>query len=120
MKILVVDDEKDITHIVKIALELEGFTALTASGGKEAIELAISENPNLILLDIMMPEMNGWDVFNNLKKNRKTENILVVMLTAKVLKEDLEKGKELGVSGYITKPFDPVELVEKVRTIINS
>jgi DNA-binding response OmpR family regulator len=119
MKVLVVDDEKDIAHIVKTTLELEGITTITASNGREAIELAVKENPDLILLDVMMPEMNGWDVFRHLKKNMKTKNIRICMLSAKALIEDLEMGKRLGVSDYITKPFEPSELVEKVKKIID-
>ncbi len=114
--ILVVDDEKDIVDLLKYNLEKEGFAVLTAPNGKKALEQA-AKKPDLILLDVMMPEMNGYDVVKELKKNKKTESIPVVFLTAKGSETDEIVGLELGADDYIVKPISVGKILARLRTI---
>ena len=115
--ILVVDDERDIVDLVKYNLQKEGFSVLTARNGKEALDLA-QLLPNLILLDIMMPEHDGIDVLKRLKKNEKTSNIPVIFLTAKGTDIDEVLGLELGADDYIVKPISIPKLIARVRNIL--
>ena len=117
-KILAVDDETDVLVIIKHALEGEGYAVVTASNGVDALAVAEEEIPDLILLDVMMPRMDGFEVLDNLRKNEKTLDIPVVMLTGVV--ETLKKKEALdkGITYYITKPFDYQMLVSKVKMAI--
>jgi two-component system alkaline phosphatase synthesis response regulator PhoP len=114
MKILVVDDEENIRKLVKYNLILDGFEVVLAVDGKDGLEKAVSEKPDLILLDIMMPEIDGLEVCSRLKKNPDTRDIPIFMLSAKGQMQDLEDAYEIGADNYITKPFD----VEKLSEII--
>lgn len=114
-KILVVDDDKNVLLLVRVNLELEGYEILEALDGEEALKVVREEEPDLILLDIMMPKIDGWEVLERLTKESKTSRIPVVMLTAKTQESDQIKGWEKGVVDYITKPFNPVSLAEVVR-----
>jgi two-component system, OmpR family, alkaline phosphatase synthesis response regulator PhoP len=118
-KILVVDDEKDIVDILKYNLEKESeFIVITAFDGKEAIDKAISEKPNLIILDIMMPELNGFDVCKKLKTYAETSKIPVIFLTAKENEIDEIIGLELGADDYIQKPISPRKVIARVKSVI--
>lgn len=118
-KILVVDDEKDIVDILKYNLEKENeFTVITASDGKEAIDKAVYEKPNLILLDIMMPELNGFEVCKRLKTYPETTKIPVIFLTAKENEIDEIIGLELGADDYIQKPISPRKVIARVKSVI--
>lgn len=114
-KILVVDDEKKIVDIVKAYLEKEGFQVVVAYDGISALELAKSQSPDLIVLDLMLPEISGWDVCRQLRKNSDTP---IIMLTARDEVPDRIVGLELGADDYITKPFSPNELVSRVRAVL--
>ena len=114
MKVLIVDDETAIVDLIKINLELEGFEAIGCYSGSEAVKLAPSFGPDLILLDIMLPDMSGFEVCKSLQ----SLNIPVIMLTAKNDIKDKLYGLELGADDYITKPFDSRELVARIRTIL--
>lgn len=117
-KILVVDDEKDIVDIIKYNLERENeFEVLTASNGKQTLEIAESL-PDLILLDIMMPELNGFEVCKQLKSNPHTANIPVIFLTAKENEIDEILGLELGADDYITKPISPRKVIARIKSVI--
>lgn len=117
-KILVVDDEPDINTIAKIALESFGkFNVETCSSGLEALKKAEWFEPNLILLDVMMPFMDGEETLRKLKRNPKTEDIPVIFVTAKIFNRDISKYKQLGALDVIPKPFDPVVLPKQVRAI---
>jgi two-component system phosphate regulon response regulator PhoB len=116
-KILVVDDEEDILNLLSYNLEKAGFLVVTAEDGPEALELAVKECPDLILLDIMLPNMEGTEVLKRLKAEGATEGVPVIMLTAKGEEIDRIVGFELGVDDYITKPFSPRELILRVRAI---
>ncbi|HIE53018.1 MAG TPA: response regulator [Armatimonadetes bacterium] len=110
-KILVVDDEEHVVAAIKTNLEVEGYRVLPAYSGQEALELVGREKPDLIVLDVMMPEMDGWEVLDRLKAQEQTAEIPVVMLTALSQDEDIIRGWEGGAHAYLTKPFDPAKLV---------
>ncbi|MGD0566651.1 MAG: response regulator [Candidatus Goldiibacteriota bacterium] len=118
-RILVVDDEPDIVKIVKIAMELANYEIIEAYSGEECLEkLAKGPLPNLVLLDIMMPGMSGYETCGKIRENKALNNIKVVMLTAKGQKGDAEEGLKVGADDYIIKPFDPYELIEQVKEIL--
>ena len=118
MKILVVDDEKDITALVAYHLEREGFRVLQAYDGLQALELVKRERPNLLILDLMLPAMSGLDVCRRLRKEPETARLPILMLTAKAEETDKVLGLELGADDYLTKPFGPRELVARVKALI--
>jgi len=114
-KILVVDDEKKIVEILKGYLEREGYQVITAYDGRSALELAWSNAPNLIVLDLMLPEVSGWDVCREL---RRKSDVPIIMLTARDDTTDKIIGLELGADDYVTKPFDPKEVISRVRAVL--
>jgi DNA-binding response OmpR family regulator len=117
-KVLVVDDEPSIVRLIQVKLVKEGFEVLTAFNGEEALEKARSEKPDLILLDVMMPKMSGHTVCAELKKDTVLKTIPVIMLTAVGEFEQQLKGLQLGAAEYLTKPFNPKQLVELVRYLL--
>ncbi len=114
-KILIVDDDKNITELIRLYFEKEGFQTITAHNGKVALEKFNFENPSLVVLDIMMPEMDGWQVC---KEIRRTSNAPIIMLTAKGDTFDKVLGLELGADDYMVKPFDTKELVARVKAVL--
>ncbi len=114
-RVLIVDDEPDVVASIRFALESEGIECLEAENGPAALKLAIREHPDLILLDIMMPDMNGFEVAKLLKFNEEYRGIIIVMLTARTQFEDIAVGVETGADEYITKPFDMDFLVREVK-----
>lgn len=116
-RILVADDDPVILRLLEVNLGLEGFEVETAAGGEEALAQAKEDPPALILLDVMMPGMNGWDVARSLKGDRHTAAVPVILLSARAQDEDRRRGEELGVEAYITKPFDPAELAALIRRL---
>lgn len=114
-KILVVEDNSDIRENTAEILSLAGYKTFTAENGKVAVEMAIREQPHLIVCDIMMPELDGYGVLHLLKKNTATENIPFIFLTAKTERTDFRKGMEMGADDYITKPFDDLELLRAIE-----
>ena len=119
-KILVVDDERHIVRLVEVNLQRAGYDVLTAYDGVEALEKVASETPDMIVLDVMMPRMDGFEVLQNLQANPATADIPVIMLTAKAQDADIFKGWQSGVSSYLTKPFNPRELLTFVERIFQS
>ncbi len=117
-KILIIDDDRDILQFVRMNLELEGLIVTTAEGGQAGLDAAKSAPPDLVLLDIMMPEMDGLTVLRRLRTSPPTMNVPVILLTAKALAEDRLAGLELGADDYITKPFDLDELIARVKTVL--
>ncbi len=113
--ILIVDDEKRLVSLVQSYLVQEGYRVVTAYNGKDALPLAQSEKPDLIILDIMMPEMNGYDF---MRAHRAESYTPIIMLTAKVEDDDKIIGLELGADDYVTKPFKPRELMARVRNVL--
>ena len=117
-KILIVDDEDDMLEILKDNLELMNFDVVTASNGKEAILKARETVPDLILLDIMMPEMDGHTTARRVKSNVLTKSIPIIMITAKGEMEDIIRAGEAGVDDYVLKPYDPLILKEKILKVL--
>lgn len=114
-KILVVDDEHKIVEIIKAYLEKDGYQVITAYDGKSAINTASAQNPDLVILDLMLPEISGWDVCRSI---RKKSEVPVIMLTARDEVTDKIVGLEMGADDYVTKPFDPKELISRVRAVL--
>jgi two-component system alkaline phosphatase synthesis response regulator PhoP len=119
-RILAVDDEKHILRLVQINLEKAGYDVFTASNGREAIEAVREHNPDLIVMDVMMPEMDGIEALKILKSDDATSSIPVVMLTAKAQDADVFQGWQSGADLYLTKPFNPMELLTFVKRILDA
>ena len=113
--ILVADDDPVIVRLLQVNFKLDGYDVETASHGEEALRKAVELRPALILLDVMMPGVDGWEVARRLKEDEATQDIPVLFLSARAQEEDRRRGMELGVREYVTKPFDPGELVELVQ-----
>jgi len=118
-KILVVDDEVDLVETLRFPLEMEGFNVLVSYNGEDALTQARKENPDLILLDLMLPKLDGYKVCRLLKFDERYKHIPILMLTAKTQEKDKLLGKETGANEYITKPFDIDELMKKVKAYLN-
>ncbi|MBN1595889.1 response regulator [candidate division FCPU426 bacterium] len=119
-KILVVDDEPAISRLVKMSLAVDGYDVRTANSGFEAMEEIESWKPELVVLDIMMPGMNGYEVCFEVKSKPQTKGIKIVFLSARGNPGDAQQGLSLGADDYLMKPFDPDELLEKIRGIIGA
>jgi CheY-like chemotaxis protein len=119
-RILVVDDEEHIREIAIATLELTcGWETLSAACGREAVDIATRERPDAVLLDVMMPDMDGPTAFLLLRANARTSDIPVIFLTAKVQTADRQRYMSLGVSGVIAKPFDPMHLGQEIATLLD-
>jgi len=116
--ILVVDDEPGIVEIVQVNLEAEGYNVITAHDGVEGLEAVRAERPDLVILDVMMPRMSGWEVLRHVEADLDTAGLPVIMLTIKAGDMDVVRGLEQGAVEYITKPFDPVDLAQRVRFVL--
>lgn len=119
-KILVVDDERHIVRLVEVNLTRAGYDVVSAYDGVEALEKVAEDIPDMIVLDVMMPRMDGFEVLKNLQADPKYKDIPVIMLTAKAQDADIFKGWQSGVSSYLTKPFNPKELLVFVQRIFQS
>lgn len=117
-RIIVADDEKDIVELVSFNLEQEGYTVFRAFDGRRALEMVKAERPALVVLDLMMPEMNGMEVCRMIRANADTVDLPVIMLTAKSDPLDKILGLEIGADDYITKPFHVRELIARVRSVL--
>lgn len=116
--ILIIEDEQDIIELLTYNLEQEGYSISFATSGEEAFSLVHQKNPDLILLDLMLPGVDGLDVCRNLKQNEMTRNIPIIMLTAKSEDSDIITGLEMGADDYIPKPFSPKVLIARVRSVL--
>ncbi|MDR3688495.1 MAG: response regulator [Fimbriimonas sp.] len=117
LKVLVCDDERHIVRLIQVNLERQGYNVVTAFDGKEGLEKIRSEKPNLVVLDVMMPYMDGFEVLKTIRREPETENLPVIMLTAKAQDKDVFEGYHYGADMYLTKPFNPMELVTFVKRI---
>ena len=117
-KILVVDDEEHIVMILKDSLEFSGFQVVTAYDGVDALQRVEEDRPDLIVLDIGMPKLDGWEVCRRLKSDEKTKAIPIIILTAYAQTSDQRKGAQLGADRFITKPCDLTYLVEEINTLL--
>lgn len=119
-KILVCDDERPIVRLIQVNLERQGYQVVTAFDGKEGLEKIRSEKPNLVVLDVMMPYMDGFEVLKNIRREPETEHLPVIMLTAKAQDKDVFEGYHYGADMYLTKPFNPMELISFVKRITSN
>ncbi|MDD5748182.1 MAG: response regulator [Actinomycetota bacterium] len=115
IRVLIIDDDPGIIKVISLILETRGFETTEAKDGISGIEIAKRENPDVILLDIMMPELDGYEVIKRLKRDPDTWSIPVVFVTAKTTTEAMEMGTSLGASGYLTKPFHPEDLIAMIK-----
>jgi two-component system, OmpR family, alkaline phosphatase synthesis response regulator PhoP len=120
-RVLVVDDDRVIQQLLEVNLQLEGYDVVaTASDGSEALEKISDLKPDLVILDIMMPKMDGLEVCRRLRQDPETAKIPVILLSARAQDLDIREGLDIGASAYLTKPFDPVELLEVVGRLLPS
>jgi len=117
-KILIIEDEKDIVKMLDYNLKKEGFRTLSVHDGEDALDLASKEHPDLVILDLMLPGMDGLEVCKAFKKESKTASIPIIMLTAKSQESDKVIGLELGADDYVTKPFSPRELIARIKAVL--
>jgi two-component system alkaline phosphatase synthesis response regulator PhoP len=117
-KILVVDDEPDVASLLTLMLKSQGYDVIVARDGQEALEKARSQNPDLILLDVMLPKMDGYKVARMLKFDENFSHIPIILLTAKIQEKDRQTGLEMGANDYVTKPFDTASLLSKVKAML--
>ncbi|MBC7246266.1 MAG: response regulator [Actinobacteria bacterium] len=119
-RVLVVDDDPMVTRLVRINLELEHFEVEEAWDGKTAMRMMRENPPDLLVLDIMMPQMDGWEILKMIREDERLKELPVVVLTAKVQDEDIARGWRMGADGYIVKPFNPVILGEELRKVLEA
>jgi CheY-like chemotaxis protein len=120
LRALVVDDSAVIRELIAVNLQLEGLEVATAGDGESAIELARSTRPDVITLDVMMPRMTGFEVVERLRADPETAGIPLVMVTGRAQAVDVARGEEVGADAYLTKPFEPAELIEVVTRLAKS
>ena len=117
-RILVVDDDRVIQQLLKVNLELEGYAVEVADDGEEALAQFELFRPDLVVLDIMMPRLDGWEVCRRLKSDTDSARVPIVLLSARAQEADVQRGTELGVAAYVTKPFDPISLLDLIADLI--
>ena len=116
-RVLVVDDDDVIRQLITVNLELEGFEVTTAVDGQDCLDKVKDVDPVVITLDVMMPRLDGWEAASRLRADPETADIKVVLLSARAQEADLQRGDRIGVDAYLTKPFDPDELIATVRRL---
>ncbi|MGH8868929.1 MAG: response regulator [Actinomycetes bacterium] len=116
-RVLVVDDSDVIRQLIQVNLELEGFEVITACDGQECLDVIDEVRPDVVTLDVVMPRLDGWRTATRLRDGDATAGVKIVMVTACAQESDLRRGREVGVDAYLTKPFDPFELVRTVREL---
>ena len=118
-RVLVADDDEDILSLVAFRLERSGYEVLKAVDGEEALRLAIEEAPDLAVLDVMMPKLDGYEVTRRMRANEQTSRIPIILLTARAQESDVAAGFEAGADDYVKKPFSPQELGARVQAILD-
>ena len=116
--VLVADDDPDILALVRFRLERDGYEVLSAPDGETALDLALDRTPDLAVLDVMMPRLDGYEVTRRLREHGPTTGIPIILLTARVQEPDLERGFEAGADDYVTKPFSPQALGERIQAAL--
>ena len=116
--ILVADDDPDILSIVSMSLETQGYTVYKATNGREAVDLAKQHHPDLVLMDMMMPIVSGYEAVTELKTDAATRDITIVGLSAKAMATDMERATDIGIDGYITKPFRIAQVLSVVESYL--
>ena len=117
-KIMIVDDEPEMVEMLEMRLKNEGYDVVTAASGEECLKKAGEEYPDLILLDVLLPGMSGLEVSKRLKENKLTKNIPIIMVTALIGNDAKAKGMEKGAAYFISKPFDPEDLLSEIKTVV--
>jgi DNA-binding response OmpR family regulator len=116
--VLVADDDPDILALVTFRLERAGYDVVGANDGEQALQLALAQPPDLVVLDVMMPKLDGYEVTTRLRQNERTRRIPIILLTARVQEADIARGFEVGADDYVKKPFSPQELGARVQAIL--
>ena len=116
-RVLVVDDDEVIRRLIAVNLQLEGFEVSTAVDGQDCLDKVAEINPDVITLDVMMPRLDGWETAVRLRKSPDTAHIKVVLITARAQEDDIARGANVGADAYLTKPFDPGEMIRVVREL---
>jgi CheY-like chemotaxis protein len=116
-RVMVVEDDDTIRQLITVNLELEGFDVVTATDGQEALERVKDLAPAVMTLDVMMPRLDGWETAARLRADTDTSHIKLVLLSARAQQADLQRGEQIGVDAYLTKPFDPDQLIDIVRRL---
>jgi len=116
-RVLVVDDDEVIRQLIAVNLTLEGFDVATAVDGQDCLDKVVAIDPDVITLDVMMPRLDGWVTASQLRRNPDTSEIKVVLITARAQEDDKSRGRQIGVDAYLTKPFDPLEMIRVVREL---
>ena len=116
--VLVVDDDPVILKLLEVNFEMEGFQVVRAADGAEGLERAREVLPDIVVLDVMMPRMTGYEVAKALREDSDTAHIPIIFVTARAQSSDVERGMELGVEDYVTKPFDPLDLIDRVNNLL--
>ena len=119
-RVLVVDDDPQVLRLMRVNLELEGYDVVSAPDGEEALEAVVTEHPDVVVCDVMMPGVDGLTVLRNLRANPKTSKIPFVVVSAKAQRSDVKAALDMGADKYITKPFDPQELLDAVEHLLNT
>jgi DNA-binding response OmpR family regulator len=116
-KVLICDDDPVILRLLQVNLEIEGYDVVIAHHGEEAVDKALAETPDLVILDIMMPRMDGYEACRQIRSHDETKEVPIVFLSARAQQSDIDKGRAYGVSDYLTKPFDPTDLLEVIERL---
>jgi DNA-binding response OmpR family regulator len=117
-KVLVIDDDPVIVQLLRVNFEIEGFEVVSAGDGQEGLERAMADHPDVVLSDIMMPRMDGLQLVHQLKNNASTRSLPVILLSAKAQNAEVQEGLDAGADDYVTKPFDPLELIDRVYALL--
>ncbi|MDP8936395.1 MAG: response regulator [Actinomycetota bacterium] len=119
MTVLVIDDDPVILDLLRVNFEIEGFDVVTATNGEEGLERAQAVHPDVVISDIMMPKRDGLQLLGDLKADPDTEDLPVILLSAKAQKSEVQEGLDLGADDYITKPFDPIKLIDRLNAVVS-
>ena len=119
MTVLVIDDDPVILDLLRVNFEIEGFDVVTATNGEEGLERAQAIRPDVVISDIMMPKRDGLQLLGDLKADPETEDLPVILLSAKAQKSEVQEGLDLGADDYVTKPFDPIKLIDRLNAVVS-
>jgi len=118
LTVLVIDDDPVILELLRVNFEIEGFDVICATDGEEGLKRAQSEHPDVVISDIMMPRRDGLQLLTDLKGDPLTEDLPVILLSAKAQRSEVQQGLDMGADDYITKPFDPLELIDRLNAVV--
>ena len=118
LTVLVIDDDPVILELLRVNFEIEGFDVICATDGEEGLRRAQDDHPDIVISDIMMPKRDGLQLLDDLKHDPQTEDLPVILLSAKAQKSEVQHGLDMGADDYITKPFDPLELIDRLNAVM--